>query len=166
MMDERSEPLPPGARVVQWYRFSQGRRLLRALWVGVPLLVLGDVAVGLAISLDGLSLGAQIWTLLLGIGLTAAGPGYVIYRLRDMWGEDHYLALRTDGVHYQGPVARWFVDWDDVEDIDQNASGQPRLWLRDGTETILVGEFSGVSEATLLAKLKTTRRKALFGLYR
>ena len=152
--------------VIEWFRLERGRQLSRILLVGAPLVLLGDVCAGVALSFDWLGGAWQTAILALGIAATAAGPGYVIWKLRDLWGEDHFIALRTRGVQYVAAEENWFESWDDVSEIDLDEAGEVRLELKSGATKRVHGPFAGATSTDLAGKLRTVRRKALFGLYR
>ena len=151
--------------VVEWFRLERSRELTRILLIGAPLVLIGDVCAGIALSLDWLGTGWQTVILVLGIIATAAGPGYVIWKLRHLWDEDHFIALGTRGLRYEGPHDAWFVTWDEVSEVRMTDDGEVWLDLNDERTKAITGPFAGTTAAELAAKLKTVRRKALFGLY-
>lgn len=152
--------------LIAWFRESEGRQVTRSLLLGAPLVVLGDLFVAVAVALDGTGLARQLIILLIGILLTAAGPGLVIWRLRSLWTKDRYVALHADGIRYHGSENHWFTSWDDVEEIVLDDNGLLTLALQDGAVRALPGSFAGTSSKELAETMKTVRRKARFGLYR
>lgn len=152
--------------MIAWFRMSEGHELVRSLLIGAPFVLVGDLLVALAVLLDGTGLARQLCVLGLGIASTAAGPGYVIWRLRKLWSEDRYLSLHADGVRYSGAEGKWFESWDDVAGVHLSAAGTPELALNSGATRTLKGRFAGTDGKSLVNTLKNVRRKALFGLYR
>ncbi|MEM1414460.1 MAG: hypothetical protein AAGH15_06150 [Myxococcota bacterium] len=119
---------------------------------------------------------ALTWVLFaLGLGLVAAGPLMMLWRLRGFLRKEDFLLLRTDGLVHQADALRLSLRWDDLErvryDGDRDAIA---LVLREprpapGTDVpvdaILLRErYAGTSKERLAAQLEELRRKAIWGL--
>ena len=156
---------PDWGLVVSWFRLERNHQLTRILMVGAPLVLIGDVCAGFAIAFEWMGPLVQTVVLVVGIVATAAGPGYVIWKLRHLWGEDHYVALGTKGLRYVGKEGQWFLPWEEVEEISLREEAAVAIGTTDGPAKLVSGPFAGTTAPELVKTIETVRRKALFGLY-
>ncbi len=121
---------------------------------------------------------AASWVLFaLGLGLVAAGPLLMLWRLRGFMKREDFLLLRTDGLVHQIDAHRLSLAWDELERVRyDDARDAIALELRDplpvpgGAEPadaiLLSDRFAGTTNARLAAQLEEIRRKATWGLLR
>ena len=121
---------------------------------------------------------AASWVLVaLGLGLVAAGPLLMLWRLRSFMKREDFLLLRTDGLVHQIDAHRLSLAWDELERVRYDDTRDAiALVLRDPrplpgapepAEAILLSErFAGTSKVQLAEQLEEIRRKATWGLLR
>ncbi|MEO0323124.1 MAG: hypothetical protein AAF447_09220 [Myxococcota bacterium] len=113
----------------------------------------------------------------LGLGLVAAGPLLMLWRLRAFLKREDFLLLRTDGLVHQIDAHRLSLAWEELErvryDDDRDAitlvlrDPRPLPGAEEPAEAVLLSErFAGTSNARLAAQLEEIRRKATWGLFR
>lgn len=154
---------PPG--VVQWYRPTPHRRLLRQWAVGATLVTIGVFTVGLSLSnLFELATAARVVLALVGMAATIAGPTLTTVGSVRIMSEETYLLLRTDGVELTTDEERWFVPWSEVDEVRWDATQSAVVLARGGEERQVSGVFQGIDGPTLASEMTLVRRRALMGL--
>jgi hypothetical protein len=154
---------PPG--VVQWYRPTPHRRLLRQWAVGATLVTIGVFTVGLSLSnLLDLATPARVVLALVGMAATISGPTLTTVGSVRIMSEETYLLLRTDGVELASDQERWFVPWSEVDEVRWDAAAHAVVLARGDEERHVSGAFHGVDGPRLASEMTLVRRRALMGL--
>jgi len=152
-------------RLVDWYRIEQTRPLLRAFLPAFVLLPLGSLVVALSQLPRFVPVGLAPWITLLGVFVTASGPGWAILQLLLTIRRDLYVAIRSDGlcVRLDPEEHERVYDWDSVLDAQYDASDEViRVSLASAEPVAIRGKFAQLGLAELSRRIRDARRLAVW----
>lgn len=160
-----SEP-QPSIFVVDWYRPSQARDILKAgSWGGAGMLI-GSLV--FAWVFRGAQTDPQRWVAaLIGVGVIVAGGIWTFRKMMVLLSDPRCLTLRNDGLLWERGGQETFVPWGDTLEAGVDPeSGLIEVPLREGGRLLIEERFVGVTPEAIAKAITDVRRKALMGLLR
>ncbi|MDB4976909.1 MAG: hypothetical protein JWN48_5250 [Myxococcaceae bacterium] len=151
--------------LVDWYRIEQTRSLWRAFLPAFVLLPLGSSLVALAQLQRFVPLAFAPWLTLLGVLVTASGPGWAISQLLQTIRRDLYVAIRSDGlcVRLDPEAGEQVYEWDTVLDAQYDARDEAICVSLSSREPVSIkGRFAQLGLAELSSRIRDARRLAVW----
>ncbi len=162
-----ANPGRPTPFVVEWYRPSQRRAIVRVVLLASTLVTVGGLTLSLSLRATAGEPSLAAVAAVLGGLAVLAGPLVATLGLMRILVDDEYLLLRSDGVVLVRGRAQTFVAWSDLSGAMPAAEvGGVALQRTVGPPLIVRGPFDDLDPATLARRLNHVRRKALMNLLR
>ncbi|MDB4988694.1 MAG: hypothetical protein JWN04_3872 [Myxococcaceae bacterium] len=151
--------------LVDWYRVEQTRSLWVAFLPAFVLLPLGSAIVALAQLQRFVPIALSPWITVLGVLVTASGPGWAITQLLRTIRRDLYVAIRSDGlcVRLDPLESERVYEWDSVLDAQYDASNEAIcVSLRLAEPVSIKGRFAQLGLPELSRRIRDARRLAVW----
>jgi hypothetical protein len=154
-----------GPWIIEWFRPDRRRAIIKVSVAAGVTTMLGAISIGVSRMLP---VPETVATVLAVVGMifTVGGPVSAIVGFGRVLGGDVYLAIRGDGVAYNGPDGMTVVSWDELAEVAHDPDGRLTFRLESGRELTAPERFADLSPDELVKRISRTHQRALMGLLR
>lgn len=153
-------------KIVQWYRASLMRKLMKTWIIGSSLVGLGSILAGLSFwTTDIFAEVTRAIIIIVGIFCTVGGPLYTVLQMPKLLNEERYLALFHNGLLFRRNEDIQFIEWDELMEVQwDELSDSLQLVHRQSPPTPVDMTFVGIENKELAKQINRIRIKAQMGL--
>ncbi|HAA55168.1 MAG TPA: hypothetical protein DCE42_10450 [Myxococcales bacterium] len=154
--------------IVEWYRPSHNKHMLKMWGLAVGVLMVGSTLLGLAFySVHFQGSWLRTWFIILGTLATPAGPLLAIAGTQRLLQDETYLAIRSDGLFYHDEEQSMLIPWQLLEvSITHTPESQLCIDTNGQRSLTLDAPFIDITHEHLAKRIEELQKKALLGVLR
>jgi len=152
------------ADLLEWYRVDQSQRIRRVLGAGAGVLTFGALVTGITFATNQSDVVRGVASAV-GLSCCVSGALTAVLGMHRALRDDAYVAVRVDGVLFEGGAEKTFLPWETVARIRFDDVRRAIVFeRRDGGEYVIERAFAGTTASELAGRLDGLRRKASFSM--